>query len=258
MLTKAEQGRQAKPLHQCNDQHPMGVDERIGRGDEATIRLARKRHYGRLDFRLVEHRRCRNVSAERCNRNSEFAYEDVVIRRGLRIEHDRHPPDVGDHLLDDVQPFADYGKVDIREAGDVPAGTSKARDEALSGRIVDSREDDRDGARGLFQRRNDRRGVGGDDVWRRVHQFTDVCLDVGNVAAGKTVLDLNVSVLRPSERLKSLSKRRYAGFYPGSISASPCKNAMRRIRSACCARAASGHETVAPPSSVMNSRRLTQ
>ena len=30
---------------------------------------------------------------------------------------------------------------------------------------------------------------------------------------------------------------------------------MRRIRSACCARAASGH-TAAPPSSVMNSRRL--
>src|SRR4029077_16579437 len=130
-------------------------------------------------------------------------------------EHDRHPPDVGDHLLDDVQPFADYGKVDIRDAGDVPAWTSKARDEALSGRIVDSREDDRDGARGLFQRRNDRRGAGGDDVWWRVHQFKDVCLYAGNVAAGKSVLDLNVPVLRPSERLKSLSKRRYASFYLG-------------------------------------------
>ena len=31
---------------------------------------------------------------------------------------------------------------------------------------------------------------------------------------------------------------------------------MRRIRSACCARAASGHAAAAPPSSVMNSRRL--
>jgi hypothetical protein len=31
---------------------------------------------------------------------------------------------------------------------------------------------------------------------------------------------------------------------------------MRRIRSPCCARAASGHATVAPPSSVMKSRRL--
>src|SRR5207253_3817985 len=32
----------------------------------------------------------------------------------------------------------------------------------------------------------------------------------------------------------------------------------RRIRSPCCARAASGHATAAPPSSVMNSRRLMQ
>ena len=30
---------------------------------------------------------------------------------------------------------------------------------------------------------------------------------------------------------------------------------MRRIRSACCARAATGHAAAAPPSSVMNSRR---
>ena len=30
---------------------------------------------------------------------------------------------------------------------------------------------------------------------------------------------------------------------------------MRRIRSPCCARAASGHAAAAPPSSVMNSRR---
>ena len=31
---------------------------------------------------------------------------------------------------------------------------------------------------------------------------------------------------------------------------------MRRIRSACCARAASGHAAAAPPRSVMNSRRF--
>ena len=34
--------------------------------------------------------------------------------------------------------------------------------------------------------------------------------------------------------------------------------AIRRIRSRCCARAASGHAAAAPPSSVMNSRRLIQ
>jgi hypothetical protein len=33
---------------------------------------------------------------------------------------------------------------------------------------------------------------------------------------------------------------------------------MRRIRSACCARAASGHPAAAPPSSVMKARRFTR
>src|SRR5262245_33203820 len=42
----------------------------------------------------------------------------------------------------------------------------------------------------------------------------------------------------------------------GSASASECKNTMRRMRSGACARAASGH-AAAPPSKVMNSRRLT-
>jgi hypothetical protein len=34
------------------------------------------------------------------------------------------------------------------------------------------------------------------------------------------------------------------------------QHADRRIRSGCCARAASGHATAAPPRSVMNSRRF--
>jgi len=41
----------------------------------------------------------------------------------------------------------------------------------------------------------------------------------------------------------------------GSSSARTMKTPMRRIRSACCARAASGH-AAAPPSSVMKSRRF--
>jgi hypothetical protein len=39
-------------------------------------------------------------------------------------------------------------------------------------------------------------------------------------------------------------------------SATDISTPMRRIRPACCARAASGHVAAAPPSNVMNSRRL--
>ena len=41
----------------------------------------------------------------------------------------------------------------------------------------------------------------------------------------------------------------------GSSAATAMSTPMRRMRSPCCARAASGHAAAAPPSSVMNSRR---
>src|SRR5262249_48084263 len=43
----------------------------------------------------------------------------------------------------------------------------------------------------------------------------------------------------------------------GSSAARPCSTPMRRNRSGCCACATSGHPAAAPPTSVMNSRRLT-
>jgi hypothetical protein len=42
-----------------------------------------------------------------------------------------------------------------------------------------------------------------------------------------------------------------------SSAAVPTRTPIRRTRSPCCARAASGHAAAAPPSSVMNSRRFT-
>jgi hypothetical protein len=42
----------------------------------------------------------------------------------------------------------------------------------------------------------------------------------------------------------------------GSFSANAISTPIRRTRSPCCALAASGHAAAAPPSSVMNSRRL--
>ena len=43
----------------------------------------------------------------------------------------------------------------------------------------------------------------------------------------------------------------------GSLSGTIIKSPIRRLRPGCCARAASGHPAAAPPTSVMNSRRLT-
>src|SRR5262249_4975012 len=46
-------------------------------------------------------------------------------------------------------------------------------------------------------------------------------------------------------------------FTSGSLSESVVRKPMRRTRSGCCARAASGHAAAAPPRRVMKSRRFT-
>src|SRR5262249_27422303 len=61
--------------------------------------------------------------------------------------------------------------------------------------------------------------------------------------------------LRPCTQPWSTSPRNTASSSRSDGGAARRKP-TRRIRSACCARAASGHDTIAPPRSVMNSRRF--
>jgi hypothetical protein len=59
--------------------------------------------------------------------------------------------------------------------------------------------------------------------------------------------------LAKAGKLKNAATR----LCPSGSSAAKCMSTpMRRIRSGCCARAASGHAAAAPPTSDMNSRRL--
>jgi len=65
----------------------------------------------------------------------------------------------------------------------------------------------------LFQCRKDWRTAGDNEVRGRIHEFRRVSLHLGEITGGKPMLDLNIAVLHPSERLKSLPKRRDAGLY---------------------------------------------
>jgi hypothetical protein len=67
-------------------------------------------------------------------------------------------------------------------------------------------------------------------------------------------LDPHVAAVGPAQLRQALQERRHAGLIFRIIRLS---TPMCRIRSRCCARAASGH-AAAPPSSVMNSRRCNQ
>ena len=78
-------------------------------------------------------------------------------------------------------------------------------------------------------------------------------------ASPKAPKRYSIRKLRPSLQPNSSSRCRNAASQTctSGLSAAPdWSTPMRRIRSACCARAASGHVAAAPPSSVMKARRL--
>ena len=75
------------------------------------------------------------------------------------------------------------------------------------------------------------------------------------IARAPAVVDPHVAALGPAQLLQALLECRERPDASGSSAARFMSTPMRRIRSGCCARAASGH-AAAPPSSVMNSRRL--
>ena len=99
----------------------------------------------------------------------------------------------------------------IGEAGDVAARTRQARDDALSDRIVEQAKTIGNGAGRLLEGRDHRRAAGDDEVGRRRRQLRDIGLNASDVAAGKSMLDLDVAALHPSQRLELLPKGGDAG-----------------------------------------------
>jgi len=87
-----------------------------------------------------------------------------------------------------------------------------ARNEALTDRIADDGEDDWDGVGRPFQRCDDWRAVGDDQVRSRVHQLRRISLDTIVIAAGKTIVDPNVTAFDPPECLEPVPKGHDAGL----------------------------------------------
>ena len=69
------------------------------------------------------------------------------------------------------------------------------------------------------------------------------------------MLDLDILVFGPAERLETLAKCNDPSQHFGIILGVWMQECDGRMRSPCCARAASGHATAVPPSSVAKNFR---
>ena len=82
---------------------------------------------------------------------------------------------------------------------------------------------------------------GQDDVRRERDQFRRVSANVGGIARAPAIVDPHVAAVDPAQLLQPLHERRDAGLRSGSSLAAAMSTPIRRMRSPCCARAASGH-----------------
>ena len=181
--------------------------------------------------------------------------------RSRRLWRDREGPPLASRPARSALSSSSHFPLDAifeqREAGGIAARPRQALDEAGADRVGDGHEYDRHGASRLLQRRNGR----GCQLARMT----------SGASATNSAAYLRMRSASPApQRYRSAR----CGHRSSPIRCSPCRNAamracpsgssaakfmstpMRRIRSRCCARAASGHAAAAPPSSVMNSRRL--
>jgi hypothetical protein len=172
------------------------------------------------------------------------------------IAKHRCPRHAGRDLLEQLQPFPAYAVFVNGEPGRVAARLCHACDETRTDRIDDDREHDRNGSRGLQQRCHDcGAGRSHEDVGRNCDQFGRVPLDVAGI--GPAGIDPQIATLAPSQLAERACVNAACRACPSaSFAARYVSTPMRRTRSSCCARATSGHDTAAPPSSVVNSRRL--
>ena len=197
---------------------------------------------------------CGDLEAERAGRCLSLAH----LQHGAGIAdigHDRQPAETGDNLAQEFESLAGkIGRLD-RQAGDVAARSRQARDQAAANRVRRRREHDRDDRCRLLCRENGWGCLRDDDIDLEPDELGR---DLGVALAASlrpAILDRDGATLDPAEFAQPLHK---SGDPYGSRAegvAAP-RNPMVGSFAGCCARAASGHAAAAPPSSVMNSRRL--
>ena len=172
------------------------------------------------------------------------------------IPKDRHSRHVRRDLLEQLQPFRAHAVFEIVKPVALPPGRARLATKPAPTGSSDVREHDRHGAGRLQQRRHGRAASGQNDVRRERDQFRRVSANVVGIACGPAVVDPHVAAVGPAQLLQPLQERRDAGLRFRIVRGCELiSTPMRRIRSGCCARAASGHAAAAAES-VMNSRRL--
>jgi hypothetical protein len=176
--------------------------------------------------------------------------------RHFGIEHDSDACEAGRSLLKQVDPLATDREFVGAETGEIAARLRQARNETLRDWVGDRKEHDRHCGGGLLDHHYAGRGISQDHVRHQPDQLRRIDTCELGIAGVPAHVDAEIWLsVHPNWRSPwtKAAKRNSSSV---SVAAPFMSTPTRRIRSSCCARAASGH-VAAPPRSVMKSRRFT-
>src|SRR5262249_24893979 len=200
--------RQAAPC--CEVRKPCSVEDehRIGHYKECSCALFGHRRECAVELVGTSSLQQLKLHLQRPGRDLQFLYEERLDRIG-RVRKDRHTVDLGDGLLEQLQPFASYFRADgVGQPCDVPARACQARDESEPNSTgTTGNHDDGDRLGGILGCRYSLRPLGHDDVHFEPDQLDrEVGQPVEPTLSG-SIVDDDILALDPPELAQRLPER---------------------------------------------------
>src|SRR5262249_54994048 len=140
------------------------------------------------------------------------AWKKPHIGSGVRIEHESDSSGAGRNLFEQLDPFAPDRILEIGKAGDVLAGTCQTGRKAAADRVADEREYDRYGLRFLLDDSRHLIRAGQHDVGHCGDQLSCKGASLVGIAAGPTIVDLDIASFDPAQALQAVRQRSDIGL----------------------------------------------
>ena len=135
------------------------------------------------------------------------------MRRCCRVEQEGNPGDARRNLFEQLQPLAGHRALESDETGGVTAWPGQAHDEAAKDGIGNERENDGNGARLLHQRCSRRCALRKNKVGLQRDEFLRKSLQRLRVEGPPSIVDPDVTAVRPPELLEFLPE---CGEFPST------------------------------------------
>ena len=223
--------RQAITAGQVGDQLLTQPGEAVGRQDQPAVRFTREALQGGFDIGSGANGNNNRLHAEGRRSGLDRTHEEFRLRRCVGVEDDRDPREAGHNLLEQVNPFSADRELVHAEAREVAARFRHAPNEALRNGIGDLHEDDRDGAGGLLDDGQVRRGRGQDHVWHQPDQLRRVGPRKCGIAGVPANIDPEILAFGPSQLAESSMNVATYDWGLVSVAAAFISTPIRRTRS---------------------------